>query len=393
MYKAKMFLIGLLTGVLVMACVFVGYTYIGDRIEWGEDMAPDNKVSTIYDMLDAYSINAYDRDKIMEDMYRGMLSGVGDPYTYYFDKKAYDDFTVQTEGAYVGVGIGVTFDQVDKTVTLITVYPGTPAEQAGMLPGDKIVQVNGTNVVGKAMDEVTAMIKGRAGTTVDLTVTRKDQSEPVNMTVYRENINSPTVSHKMLEGVIGYIRIDQFDRVTLSQFQTALDDLNKQQMRGLIIDLRDNPGGLLSTVTDIADILLPKGVVTYTEDKSGVKKYYNSSESELNLPMVLLVNENSASASEVLCGAVKDMGKGVLVGEKTFGKGIVQNLYELSDGSAIKVTVAKYYTPNGICIQGEGIMPDYPVEMEEGAERPDEGEDIQLKKAIEVMWNQMAKLE
>jgi carboxyl-terminal processing protease len=136
--------------------------------------------------------------------------------------------------------------------------------------------------------------------------------------------------------------------------------------------------------------LLPKGVVTYTEDTGGTKKYYNSSESELNLPMVLLVNENSASASEVLCGAVKDMGKGVLVGERTFGKGIVQNLYELSDGSAIKVTVAKYYTPNGICIQGEGIEPDYLVEYDEEAGRPVEAEDIQLQKAIDVMWGQLA---
>jgi carboxyl-terminal processing protease len=197
----------------------------------------------------------------------------------------------------------------------------------------------------------------------------------------------------MLDGVIGYIRIDQFDRVTLTQFTSALDELKGQQMRGVIIDVRNNPGGLLNTVTDIADILLPEGVITYTEDKSGERKYYNSDESALNLPIVLLVNGNSASASEVLCGAVKDMGRGVLVGEKTFGKGIVQNLYELSDGSAIKVTVAKYYTPNGICIQGEGIIPDYPVEMEGDSRWLGElevSEDTQLQKAIDVMWSQLA---
>jgi carboxyl-terminal processing protease len=374
-----------------MGCVFAGYTYVSNRLEWGAKLAPDDKVNAIYDMLDAHSINAYDKDKLLEDMYRGMLSGVGDPYTYYFDKQAYETFTEKTEGAYVGVGIVVTMDPADMTVTLVTVYPGTPAEKAGMLAGDKIIMVNGSDVTGKAMEEVTTLIKGRAGTTVNLTVKRNGAD--ITMDVYRENISIPTVSHKMMEGVIGYIRIDQFDRVTLAQFTNALDELKGQQMRGLIIDVRNNPGGLLNTVTDIADILLPEGVITYTEDKSGERKYYNSDESALNLPIVLLVNGNSASASEVLCGAIKDMGMGVLVGEKTFGKGIVQNLYELSDGSAIKVTVAKYYTPNGICLQGDGITPDYPVEMDAESGwlgQLDETNDAQLQKALDVMWSQLA---
>jgi carboxyl-terminal processing protease len=393
--NAKTFVLGLLSGLLITGCAFAGYTYVSDRLEWGVSLTPDDKVNAIYDMLEAHSINAYDKDKLLEDMYRGMLAGVGDPYTYYFDKKAYGNFTEQTEGAYVGVGIVVQIDPADMTVTLVTVYPGTPAEKAGMLVGDKIIKVNGGDVIGKAMEEVTALIKGHAGTTVNITVRRKteDATEDVTMDVYRESISIPTVSHRMLEGVIGYIRIDQFDRVTLSQFTAALEELRGQQMRGLIIDVRNNPGGLLNTVTDIADILLPEGVITYTEDKGGEKKYYNSDESALDLPMVLLVNGNSASASEVLCGAVRDMGRGVLVGEKTFGKGIVQNLYELSDGSAIKVTVAKYYTPNGICIQGEGITPDYPVEMDgQWSAQLDEAEDAQLQKAIDVMWGQLASL-
>ncbi len=395
MHNKKTFIMGLFSGLAIMAAAALAFNYVTDRVRWGDRIAPDDKVDAIYDMLEAHSINEYDRDKLMEDMYRGLLNGVGDPYTYYFDKDAYDSFTVRTEGIYVGVGIVLTVSPDDRAVTIVSVYPGTPAEDAGLLPGDKIMEINGTVLTDKTFEETVAMLKGREGTSVKLAVARSGVEDFIAIEISRRNISIPTVSHKMLEGVIGYIRIDQFDRVTLAQFTEALTDLQEQQMRGLIIDLRDNPGGLLNTVTDIADILLPEGVVTYTENKNGEKKYYNSSESELDLPMVLLVNGNSASASEVLCGAVKDMGKGVLVGERTFGKGIVQNLYELQDGSAIKVTVAKYYTPNGICIQGEGIAPDHTVTMDAGGQwvgSLEEAEDAQLQKAIAVMWSEMASL-
>ncbi len=394
MHNKRSFLLGLLTGLMVMGTVVLAFTYINGRMRWGQNIAPDNKVSAIYDMLDMYSINEYDRAKILEDMYRGMLKGVGDPYTYYFDKNAYEAFTIDTEGTYLGIGIGLMVNPEDGTATVITVYPGTPAEEAGMRPGDVITRVNETNVTGKQIEEITALIKGREGTAVRVAVARPQVAEPIDMELSRRNISIPTVSHKMLEGVIGYIRIDQFDRVTVKQFKEALDDLTAKQMRGLIIDLRDNPGGLMTTVTDIADMLLPEGVITYTEDKNGAKKYYESDEVQFNMPMVLLVNGNSASASEVLCGAVKDMDKGVIVGETTFGKGIVQNLYPLEDGSAVKITVAKYYTPDGICIQGAGIKPDHEVKME-GEEvwfgLLDEADDEQLQKAIEVMWLEMAK--
>jgi carboxyl-terminal processing protease len=197
----------------------------------------------------------------------------------------------------------------------------------------------------------------------------------------------------MLDGVIGYIRIEGFERVTLGQFIDAFEDLQSQQMRGLIIDVRNNPGGLLDVVTQISNILLPQGVITYTEDKNGQRKFYNSDERHANLPLVVLVNENSASASEVLSGAVRDLAGGALVGTRTFGKGIVQNLYPLPDGSAVKITVAKYYTPGGVCIQGEGLIPDYVVEIAPElslrAGSLELEEDEQLQKAIEVMWRSM----
>jgi carboxyl-terminal processing protease len=293
----------------------------------------------------------------------------------------------------VGIGVVVTIDPADRSVTIVTVYPETPAERAGLQPGDKFIRVNGQDVVGRPLEEVTSTIKGPVGTMVDLTIYRPLSNETMELTSARESITIPTVSHRMVDGVIGYIRIEAFDRVTLGQFAQALEDLLSQQMRGLIIDVRNNPGGLLETVSQISNIILPKGVITYTEDKNGERRFYHSDNNHLNLPLVVLVNEHSASASEILSGAVRDLAGGKLVGTQTFGKGIVQNLYPLSDGSAIKLTVAKYYTPNGVCIEGEGLIPDYIVEVEPEmslrAGMLEPGEDVQLQKAIEVMWRLM----
>jgi carboxyl-terminal processing protease len=393
MKDKKYFFIGFAAGLILTTGVVAGFTTLRSQLRWGSQIPPETKISRIYDMLETHSINPYDRDELMDSMYRGMLYGVGDPYTYYFDKEALETFTIQTEGVYVGIGVVVTTDRADRLTTVVTVYPETPAESAGILPGDKIIRVNGEDMTGKTMDEVIAAIKGKAGTHVKITLFRSAINDTVDVTVTRESINIPTVSHKMLDGVIGYIRIEGFERVTLAQFTEAYEELQRQHMRGLVIDVRNNPGGLLETVTQIANILLPEGVITYTESKSGERKYYNSDENHANLPLVMLVNENSASASEVLSGAVRDLGAGVLVGEKTYGKGIVQNLYPLSDGSAVKITVAKYYTPNGVCIQGEGLIPDYTVavdpEMSFKAGMLEPDEDAQLQKALAVIWEKL----
>jgi carboxyl-terminal processing protease len=393
MQNKKYFIIGLTVGLLLMTGIAAGFTALQNRFRWNGQVSPDKKISLIYDMLDEYSINAFDREDLMESMYRGLLYGVGDPYTYYFDKEALELFTIQTEGMYVGIGVVVTIDPEDRIVTVVSVFPGTPAEQAGVQPGDKIMQVNGQDMTGKPLEEVTGAVKGPAGTKAAITLYRPLERETLELIVTRASISIPTVSHQMLDGVIGYIRIEGFERVTLNQFIEAFEDLQSQQMRGLIIDVRNNPGGLLDVVAQISNILLPKGVITYTEDKNGQRRFYNSDEKHANLPLVMLVNENSASASEVLSGAVRDLSGGVLVGTKTFGKGIVQNLYPLPDGSAIKVTVAKYYTPNGVCIQGEGLVPDYIVEVAAElslrAGSLELEEDEQLKKAIDVMWRKM----
>jgi carboxyl-terminal processing protease len=388
MLKNKSFWLGLAVGLLVMASGALGAGAVKKELLWRGQELPDTKIREVLTLLEKHSINDYDRDTLIENMYRGLLDGVGDPYTYYFDEEALESFTVQTEGIYAGVGMVVTGDTEDRVTTIVAVYPKTPAERAGLQPGDKIIGVNGVDVTTHQLEEVTALTKGRPGTKVTLKIYRPLDEFTFEKEILRESISIPTVSHKVLDGDVGYLRIEQFERVTLGQFNEAYTQLTEQPIKGLVIDVRNNPGGLLETVTQIADVLLPQGTITYTENKNGEKKYYNSEANHTDLPIVLLVTEGSASASEVLCGAVRDMGRGVLVGTKTFGKGIVQNLYGLSDGSAIKVTVAKYYTPNGICIQGEGLLPDYVVEVDrEAAMRAGSlalEDDAQLLKAIEV---------
>ena len=348
MRKKGIFFIGLASGLLLTLTAAFGLSVFFRYTVWDGQKAPNSKIHEIFTLLDRHSINPYETDELLENMYRGLLDGVGDPYTYYFDQESLALFTEQTEGVYAGIGMVVSIDKDDNIVTIVVVYPGTPAERAGLMPGDKIIAVNGLDVTSHRLEEVTSMVKGKPGTKVNVQILRPTDEYLFGVDIMRENISVPTVSHKMLDGVIGYIRIEAFERVTYGQFVEAFMELSGEKMRGLIIDLRNNPGGLLDTVTQISNMLLPRGVIVYTENKAGEKKYYYSDNNHLEIPMVILVNEGSASASEILCGAAKDMGAADLVGMKTFGKGIVQNLYDLSDGSAIKVTVAKYYTPNGI---------------------------------------------
>jgi carboxyl-terminal processing protease len=349
----------------------------------------DDKIGEIKAVLDAHSINAYDDATLEESMYRGFVVGVGDPYTTYFDKKSLATFLQSTEGSYAGIGLQVTLDPDDKITTVTHVYPGEPADMAGIKAGDKFVKINGLDVTGASLDDVTGITKGKAGTTVRITVYRSQGNDMFEVDVVRKKINIPTVTSEMLTEDIAYIKLNAFDRVTTGQFEDAYTELMQDGAKGLIIDLRNNPGGLLDVVTKITDILIPEGIIVYTEDKNGEREYIYSNPDRINIPLAVLVNANSASASEVMSGAIKDTGTGVLVGEKTFGKGIVQNLFMLDDGSALKVTVARYYTPSGVCIQGDGIVPEYVVEMptelaaQIGSLNPED--DPQLQKAIEVV--------
>ncbi len=332
-------------------------------------------------------------DEQIEDMdtnlFRGYVSGVGDKYTTYMDPKTFEQFIESTEGVYAGIGASVSNDKNDNKVTIVNPFPGSPAEKVGLESGDKIISVEGTEVYGEDLDAAITLLKGEPGTQVTFDVLKRSTNQVETVTATRAKIDVPTVDHKMLDNNIGYIRISSFDEVTSKQYKEAIDDLVKNNAQSLVLDLRDNPGGLLNVVCEIADSLVPEGTIVYTEDKDGHREYSKSDANKLGLPMVVLINEYSASASEVLTCAIKDHKVGTVVGEQSYGKGVVQSLFPMRDGSALKITISKYYSPNGYSINEVGITPDVLVpfdEMENGAayNLPVE-KDVQLQKAIELL--------
>ena len=388
MQKKRFFAFGMLVGMALMLGLSFVSRPIRSQLLWGGLLPPEAKILEIYSLLEAHSIIPVEKNVLLDNMYRGLLEGVGDPYTYYFNRDALAVFLERNEGSYAGVGMVVTMDFEDDKVTVVTVFAGSPAEEAGMLPGDKIIEVDGEDMIGRRVDEVTTLVRGVPGTQVRLRILRG--SETINKLITRQQVYIPTVSHRMLDDGIGFLRIESFDGVTATQFSEAYIDLRAQGLHGLIIDLRNNPGGSLQTVVHISNLLLPEGTILYTENSRGERTVYRSQDdNRIDVPLVILVNGGSASASEVLTGAVRDHGVGTVVGQQTFGKGVVQSLLALSDGSAVKVTTSRYYTPNGTSIHGEGIEPDYIVEVDREtammAARLEFDEDIQLQKAVEVM--------
>ena len=352
----------------------------------------ETKLSEILGALSAYYYDEVDQKEAAEGLYAGLVDSLGDPYSRYFTQEEYQDYLNSSNGTYYGIGAVLTQNTQTGEISIVRVYDGSPAQEAGLKAGDVFVCADEFEAEGSDLSEFVTHVKGDEGTTVELTMIR-DGKEKV-FTVERRKVEVPTVEHQMLQGNTGYIQILEFDAVTTDQFETALEDLQKQGMTSLIVDLRDNPGGMVTCVTDILDIILPKGLLVYTQDKDGNKKEYKSDKNELGLPLAVLVNENSASASEIFAGAVKDYGYGTIIGTTTFGKGIVQVLTPLSDGSAIKVTTAKYFTPNGNYIHGVGIDPDIELEFEY---QGDEGEeydimkDNQVQKALEVLGQESAQ--
>ncbi len=347
------------------------------------------KLQAIDKIVEAYFLDEADDTKLAEGMYAGYMAGLDDPYSVYYTKEEFDSLMESTNGTYCGIGVTVSQNVETGIITLVKPFEGSPGEEAGILPGDVLYKVDGEEVTGRDLSEVVSKIKGEAGTTVEITVARTSINDYITMTVERREIEVPTISYKMLEDNIGYIEVAEFDEVTDEQFSKALAELTNQGMEGLVVDLRDNPGGVLDVVVNMLDEILPEGMIVYTEDKYGNREEYKSDEEhQLNVPMTVLVNGNSASASEIFAGAVKDYGVGTIVGTTTFGKGIVQRLFDLGDGTALKLTISKYYTPNGNNIHGIGIEPDVEVELDEAVASQvvrTEEEDNQLQKAIEIL--------
>ena len=320
-------------------------------------------------------------------MYRGLISGLGDPYADYYTAEEYEQLLSSQEGYYEGVGITIgqteseTGAETPDGLEIVEVKEDSPAAQAGIQAGDRLLAVNGTDVTDMSVTEVATLIRTAEDETIVLTLSREGSDEEIVAEVTRERLETDTVAGKMLNETDAYLAISQFTGLTSDQFASVYQDLKNQGMQRLIIDLRGNPGGLLSAVCDTLRQILPEGLIVYTEDKQGDREEYAcDGETPLDIPLVVLVNENSASAAEIFTGAVKDYGIGAIVGQQTFGKGIVQDFYGLPDGSVVKLTVAHYYTPNGNDIHGVGIAPDVTVEQPEDSET-----DVQLQKALEVL--------
>lgn len=407
MSNKKSFLGGIVTGILAAALILSG-VFMG-RSAWnlfqasraqeaasqsaaentGSDTVANqrtmDKLKLLEDTIGKYYLESVDEKTLEKGVYDGLVKALGDPYSVYYSAEELKELQDKTEGIYYGIGAYIGIDADTSLPRLTGIIEGTPAQESGLRAGDLLYKVDGEEVQGLELTQVVSKVKGEEGTTVHLTIIREGESDYLEIDVVRRKVESPTVNQKMLDNNIGYIQITEFDTVTLDQFTEALAVCRGSGMKGLILDLRGNPGGNLNTVCDIAREILPKGLIVYTEDKNGKRTEYTcDGTNQIKEPLVVLVDSGSASASEILAGAIKDYGIGTLVGTTTFGKGIVQRIISLSDGSAVKLTVSNYYTPNGNNIHKIGIAPDI-EEKFDGEAYYNDGVDNQLNKAIEVM--------
>lgn len=352
------------------------------------------KLSVLQKLVDTYYLDEVDEEALENGIYRGFINSLGDPYSTYFTKDEYKSLIESSTGVYHGIGAVVSQDMKTGIITIVKPYKDSPAYKAGLLPDDILYKVEGEEVTGKDLSEVVSKMKGKEGTKVNITIIREGVDEPIDFTIVRQKINIPTIEHKMLDDDIGYIQILEFDEITISQFYSAVDELEKMGMKALVVDVRDNPGGLMEAVVNILDRFLPKGkLVVYTEDK--YKKRENektTNPDRFEKPLAVLINGKSASASEIFAGAIQDYGIGTIVGTTSYGKGIVQKVIPLTDGTAVKLTISKYFTPKGCNIHGIGIVPDVEVELADELKQmvtiPFD-EDNQLQKAIEILKEQI----
>lgn len=352
------------------------------------DQSVINKMSIVENIVRKNYWQDIDEETLEQGVYRGILDSLEDPYSVYYTAEELEKLREETQGIYYGIGAYISQNTDIGYARISKVIKNTPAEESGLMQDDIIYKVNDEDMQGKDSNYVVSRIKGDEHTFVKITVIRENEKDPIDFDVERRKIETPTVEYTMYEDNMAYIQISEFDIVTTSQFENAYEQAKKDGMKGLIIDLRSNPGGNLSTVCEIARMILPKGLIVYTEDKYGKREEYTCDGShQIDVPLVVLTNGHSASASEILAGAIKDYKIGKLVGTTTFGKGIVQSVLSLSDGSAVKLTVSSYFTPNGNNIHEIGIEPD--VEVEFDSEQYKNGVDNQLERGKEVLAGMM----
>lgn len=327
----------------------------------------------VYNLIKHYYPFEVDEDELITKAIKAMLESL-DPYSEYYTKDEVDNFYSSLYGSYTGIGLYI--EEKDGYINVVKTMTGQPAEEAGIKAGDIIVSVDGTDIKDLGVDKVSAMIKGPEGTKVKLQVKRGDKT--LTFEVTRKVIEVSPVYYEIIENDIGYIKLEQFSSNATKEMKKALEELDKKGIKKIILDLRDNPGGFFNEAVSVAQLFVPKGTIVYVKDKNGILQRYDSYLKESKYQLVVLVNKNSASASEIVAGAIKDRKAGILVGTRTFGKALVQTVFPLNDGGMIKLTTAVYLTPNKTLINGVGIEPDYVVEN-------DGFEDLQLKKAIELL--------
>lgn len=359
MSKKKAIVYGVILVVVTALFTSTLQIAIGNKVVVSKDIYESlkkyNKMLALESIIDDDFYQKPSEANLVNGAIKGLFSGLDDPYSQYYTADEFERLKEQTSGSFVGIGVVISPNSEDDSITVVSPIEGSPAEKSGILAGDKILKVDGKTVSAKNSDEAVSKIKGKKGTEVDLTIKRGEQL--IDVKVKREEIVSKTVKSEVLEDNIGYLKITSFSEHTYKEFKTALDKLKKDNIKGLVLDLRDNPGGLLTVCKDIADDLIGEGTIVYTKDNKGDTEYLKSNEDKLGLPIAVLTNKNSASASEILTGAIVDNKEGVSVGTTTFGKGLVQSVRELKDGTGYKLTTAQYFTPNGDYINGKGIKP------------------------------------
>ena len=389
--KKSRFGIGVLVGIVIGAVIITGVwgaAKVVSAVFFKGNFATEStsrsdmehKLDRLNALIEKYYLyeDEIDKDALVEGIYSGYAGALGDPYTEYYDEQEAKELFETTNGEFFGIGASMSKQLGTDEITIVNVYEDSPADKAGLKSGDILYKVDEHETAGYELDTVVSWIKGEKGTSVVLHVLRDGKEVEIEV---------QTVAYEMKEDQIGYIAVSEFDSVTYHQFETALEDLEKQGMKGLVIDLRNNPGGNFDTVTDMLKLLLPEGVIVSTKDKEGnVEEVTCDGANEFDKPLAVLVNQYSASASEIFSGAVQDYGIGEIVGMTTYGKGVVQQLMDLGDGTCLKMTIAEYYTPNGRSINGKGVEPDVEVEYEYDENNPEA--DTQLEKALEVVKDQ-----
>ena len=403
MKNKKSFFKGALTGalavLLIMSMVSCGIKLPGtsktskksSSTSNSEELLDDStktKLELLEQLVDESYSGDIDMDDLQEGLYRGYIDGLGDKYSVYYDEDETKALMQSTSGEFGGIGALFSQDKDTKVITFLKVYEGSGAEEAGFKVDDILYKVDGKDISGEDLSEVVSKIRGDEGTTVELTVLRGDDGEEYTATVTRKIVQTDTVYHEMKEDKIGYIQVTEFDDVTTDQYKEALEDLGNQGMKGLVVDLRNNPGGNVDTVTDMLDLMLPEGTTLSIKDKQGKESVYESDdEHQFTKPLVVLVNENSASASEIFSGAIQTFGTGEVVGTTTYGKGVVQQIFDLKDGTSVKLTIAEYLIAGQFGINGKGVTPDVEVQYEKDVQNPDR--DNQLEKALEEVKNKL----